>query len=572
MENPYDQILIVVGHSNLFGRRVAREELIECIAPYAASQWLELCAKVEGFLSVKRKDPSDPQSYLAQTLFPPSVLDRVRRNSEKKVVLFSLGQLNVLRKFAIVYGRNDGDETELDMQKVSLSKAFLAAQDIHNDYDEIMGREGDLESFCQFIIRNGYLNGSLNAADLFVRAHQMHALHGQNVQFRESESFADFFSKTVGLTIDQAMALCFSLASNYFQDKNTLITQTTIINPATYYENLIIDSRLTDSIIENLVIDFSEAKVKITEELAESKHTNTPIGYNLGLFRKAPFIRLSNGKLVCANFSCLLEKTTQNMIWLPRNRALGLDDDQTKKLMIELTSYRGRLFEEHVKSLCHEMAKKNPKTSFYYIPPEATKKHEEIGDSLLVQGDSLVILEAKSRQFNEIFKYTGEWSADKQFIDELTKKAVEQIETAAQKILKGEVDGLLENPDSIKKIYPVIVIYEPAPMHGKMQRYIRQQVKEYGHLTDPIFAPLEIIYVGDLENAIDGIESYTVIDILEAKDSNDPHASETNFNNFYSYFVTTKGVLSNGWGKESFTEFWQKVFAPNFIFKSPPLK
>src|SRR3989339_461200 len=209
MENHYDKILIVFGHGNLFGRRITREEFIACVAPYPASQWLELCAKVEGFLSVKREDPADPQSFLAQTLFPPSTLDRVKRCVKEKVNLFSLGQLNVLRKFAIVYGKNDGDETELPMQKVALSKAFLAAQDFHNDYDEIVGKAEDLETFCQFIIRNGYLNGSLNAADLFVRAYKMHAVHGQNVQFRESESFSDFFLKTVGLTVEQAMALCF---------------------------------------------------------------------------------------------------------------------------------------------------------------------------------------------------------------------------------------------------------------------------------------------------------------------------------------------------------------------------
>ncbi|MBI2473929.1 hypothetical protein HYV70_05260 [Candidatus Uhrbacteria bacterium] len=471
---------------------------------------------------------------------------------------------------AIVYGRNDGDETELPMQKVALSKAFLATQDLHNDYDEIVGKNGDLESFCQFIIRNGYLNGSLNAADLFVRTHQIHTLHGQNVRFRESESFSDFFSKTVGLTVDQAMALCFSLAINYFQDKNVLITQTTVINPTTYYENLVIDPRLTESIVENLVIDFSEAKEKISEEITDSECSNTPIGYNLGIFRKTPFIRLGNGKLVCANLSCLLEKTTQNIIWLPKSKVTGLTKEQMDKLVIELTSYRGKLFEEHVKKLCVEMVNKNTKTVFHYIPPEATKTHEEVGDSLLVQGDTLVILEAKSRQFNESFKYTGEWSADKQFIDELTKKAVEQIETAARKIRGGEIGGLSIKPEAIKRIYPVIVAYEPIPMHGKMQRYIRQQVNESGCLTDSIFAPLEIIYVGDLENVMDGVESYTLIDVLEAKDSSDPHASETNFNNFYSHFVTSKGVLSNGWGKENFSTFWKKVFTPNFIFKSSP--
>lgn len=562
-------MLIAVGHSNLFGRRLAREELIECLAPYTASQWLELCAKIEGFLSVKRDDVPNPQTYLAQILFPPSTLERMKRHGNERAIVFSLGQLNYLRKFAMAYGRNDGDETELPIPKITISQAFLAAQDFHNDYDEVVGRNGDLESFCQFIIRNGYLNHHQNAADIFVRAQQMYLVHERGIQFRSAESFSAFFAKTVGLSIEQAMALGFSLANNYFQDKDTLITQTTVINPATYFENLIIDPRLTTSIVENLVIDFSDAKDAVIAELSAETDGHAPLGYNLDLFRKTPLIRLGNGKLVCANLSCLLQKVTQNIIWLPKNRSLGMDKDQARKLVIELTSFRGRLFEEYVKSLCEEMAARNPKTSFHYIPPEETDSHEEVGDSLLIQDEKLVIVEAKSRQFNESFKYTGEWDKDKQFIDELVGKATAQIEIAARKIRDGEIGSLPVTPASLKRIYPVIVTYEPVPMYGKMQRYIRQQVDKFGHLTDAIFAPLEILYIGDLENLMDGVESCTLIDVLEAKNTGDPHAGETNFNNFYSFFTASQGIISNGWGKEKWDSFWQTVFMPNFKFKSP---
>ncbi len=567
--NQYDQISIVIGYNSLFQRYLPFKELTECIGKYSVSQWLEICAKVESFLVIKRDSLSNPQTFLANAFFPKSTLDRIKKQ-EEQVIVFSVGQLNVLKKLAIVYGGSEVEKNEIPIEKIDLSKAFLASQDIHNKFDESSGKNGDLENFCQFIIRNGYLNDSQDAASLFVRTYQMQTIHGSSVRFRRDEDFGSFFSKYLGLTVEQSMSLCFSLATTFFQDKDLLITRSTVIDPATYYQNLIIDSQLTKSIIENLVIDCSKARERILEEMKVEDVGDTPFGYNLAVFRKTPFVRLSNGKLACASISCLLEKTTQNFVWLPLSRVTGLSDKQRAVLVKELTSYRGRVFEEYVKDLCIEMAQKNPKTQHLHISPEETEEHEEVGDSLLIEGENLIILEAKSRQFNESFKYTGKWSEDERFIDELTRKAVNQIENAACKIRNGSVTSLPVKPDSIRRIYPVIVSYEPVPMHGKMQRYIRQRVSELGYLTDPIYAPVEIIHIGDLEKVMESVENYSFIDILKAKHSTNGHASETNFNNFYSNFVITNRVVSNGWGRGKLSEFWKKVFAPNFVFKSPP--
>ena len=214
------------------------------------------------------------------------------------------------------------------------------------------------------------------------------------------------------------------------------------------------------------------------------------------------------------------------------------------------------------------MQSKNRKLSYLYIPAEATQDHEEVGDSILVQGDSMIVFEAKSRQFNELFKYTGDWEHDMNFIEELIRKAVEQIERAVNKIREGGVDKFSLKQDVIKKVYPVIVTYEPIPMHAKMQRFIRQRVRELGLLTNSVFSPLEIISVNDLEEVIDCVDSYTIIDLLQDKHSlSDPHKNEANFNNFFSSFTEHNTVMSNGWQRWRWDQFTEKVFKENFIFK-----
>ena len=209
------------------------------------------------------------------------------------------------------------------------------------------------------------------------------------------------------------------------------------------------------------------------------------------------------------------------------------------------------------------MVTKNQNLFFKHIPPEATTDHEEVGDSILIQGNKLIIFEAKSRQFLEPFKTTGNWEKDPTFID-IFVEASQQIETATAKIRSGQIAGLNIDPNDIEKIYPVVVTYEPVPMHGKLQRLIRQKVAEAGHLTDAIFAPLEVMSIGDIENSLDAVGAITLVELMNEKNSGHPHASESSFHNFVTQYVRTNTVLSSGWQAEQVDRTWREVFKPYF--------
>ncbi len=483
MENPYDHIMVVVGHTNLFKRKITQDEMIEIISEYPTSQWLDLFAKIEGFLIIKPVDSLSPQIFLAQRLFPESTLRRIKamENSDGNIACFSLGQLNFLRKLAIVYGKNS-IETEVPIPLVSISKIMLAAQDFHNEYDEYVHVKNSFESFCQFVIRSGYLNrGFLDISNLFVRAYQMYILQLEGMFFQNGTTFEDFFNETVGISIEQAMALSFALAVPFLQSWEQLYKQSTIIDPATYFKNIKTESEIVEAVLDSLTIDLDEARAIILQELTSDNLGHIPLGYNLDVFRKTPLIKLESGKLVCANLNCFFEKTTQNIIWLPKSQIVDLERKESDILVNDLTNYRGELFEKYVKYLCKAMDEKNKNLFFRYLSAESATDNEEVGDSVLIQGNNVVIIEAKSRQFNESFKYTGSWEEDKQFIEELVKKAAKQIEKAGKKLKQGKVGEFPLQPEDVKKIYPVILTYEEIPMHGKMQRFIRERVKEFGY-------------------------------------------------------------------------------------------
>jgi hypothetical protein len=522
---------------------------------------------MEGFLVVKRDDVPDPQEYLAQIFLIPEILARIKAQNKDKetIVYFSLGQLNLLRKLAIAYG-TDGKETELTI--ADITTVLLAAQDFHSSYDDLSNETNNFDAFCKFIVRNGYLNNPANFTSLFSRSYQMNIEGAKDVLFRKEKSFDDFFLENMKMPVGEAIALNFALSNPFLQEKKTLIERTTIYHPVEFFSQLILSQEKIDSLVESYAIDLPQLKKEILEEFETEKAGGTPIGYDLSIFRKTPLIRLNDGKLVLGNLDCFFQKATQNLVWMPKTKVRGLSKDEDTKLAKDLASYRGKLFENYLRYLFGVMESKNNKISFIYIPAEGAI--DEVGDGILIQGDKMVLVEAKSRQFNEAFKNSGDWVNDGQFIKELIEKSTKQIDNAVKKIMAGEVSKFPVDPKQIKKVYPIVVVYEPFPVSFKMQRLIRQKVRELGHLVDPIFAPLEIVYVGDLESTMNAADDVTLIDLLEQKHSGDPHASETSLHNFATLYLNSIGVLSNGWEKEQSDKFSKQIARPNLKFKNTP--
>jgi hypothetical protein len=558
MENDYEHLKTCIGHKGLFGTEISQAELIEIISRYPSTLWLDLFSKIEGFLLIPRGKDFDEHLFLADNLLCPSALERTKRKANTGSVFFTLGQLNLLRKLAIIYG-NDSNQTEIE--KVDISKALLGAQDIHNEYDEVVGQTSEFEIFCKFVVRNGYLNNHTDSATLFFRAKKIYVEQSNKLPIYPNKSFREFFNEKVGLAPEEAIALNFALVTPFFQKKEKLFGQTVTL-PTNYFGQTTISSDLINSIVDSMAVDFASVKKDFADELSGKELTTLPVGYDLTIFRKTPLIRLSDGRLICANLSCLLEKSTQNLIWMTTRGITGVEG---KQLINHLTHYRGLLFEEYLKELCTIMVERNKSLFFTHIPPEATTDNEEVGDAILIQGNKLVIFEAKSRQFLEPFKTTGNLEKYSDFIKEFIK-AAQQIEIAARKIRSGAVSvgGLNIDPTQIGKIYPVVVTYESVPMHAKMQRFIRQKVSDAGYLSDPIFAPLEVVTIGDIEQTIDIVDTLTPIELLDKKNSDNSHASESNFHNFLSRYCAINTVICNGWQRNEVEKMWKDVFHPFF--------
>jgi hypothetical protein len=134
--------------------------------------------------------------------------------------------------------------------------------------------------------------------------------------------------------------------------------------------------------------------------------------------------------------------------------------------------------------------------------------------------------------------------------------------------MEGKIIDFPIDPEDIKHIHPVVVTYDPVPMFGKVQKFIRQKVQEGGHLNNSIFAPFEIINITDLEEIMDSANTHTFIDLLKEKNlSNNLDASEADFHNFFCNFLTIHEVISNGWQREQTDAFFKNSLEPSFNFR-----
>jgi hypothetical protein len=343
-------------------------------------------------------------NFLVESFFCKSALERTKRKKHTDCYYFSIGQINVLRKLVIVYATDNGNNV---IDKTDLTKVLLGAQDIHNSYDESEAIPENFENYCKFAIRSGYLNYYPDLTSLLYRSKKMYVDIAKDEPYKNETSFEIFFNEAVGISPLESIFLCSALFNPFLQDV-TLIRDQTVILPNDYFKQTNIDNKIINSLIDKLSISVDLAKEHILEEVTNKNLKEIPLGYNLDLFRKSPMLKLYDGRLVCLSFVSLLEKTTKNLPWM-----LNLGEN---KCVNNLTRYRGLIFDRYIQWLCSEMSLLNKNLHSVYIPAKDTKRHEEIGDSILIQDDKIVIIEAKSRQFKEEFKATGDWGLDSRFI------------------------------------------------------------------------------------------------------------------------------------------------------------
>lgn len=538
MENKYDSIKTLTGYSNIFKTEKTLNDLIAIIRKYRCSAWLDVIAKIEAIIFLR----NDQSEVFFNYLFQKEMLELLQVNSSDiSSEIFSLPQLNLLRKLAIVYGLKDPD-TDDHIQRIDIAFALLIATDINSKYDDLSSSEKDINTYWNMVVRNGYSHKSEDGTDMLTRARCMYLDYGTGVPFRTFDSFGNFLNSTISLPLGQLLVLGYSLSLHHFE--KDWFYRTSIIDRTDYYKNIIIDDGLVNSLFSSTVLDLAEVKKEIQKEIATNP---LGIGYDFGLFTKHPLIDLGNNKIVTTSIVKLYEKFTQNLCWFPlKLMALGTKDRDN--FIKDMGSYRGILFEKYIRMHLSEHIANNTKISQVYIDADHAKDHEELCDSILVQEESIAVIEMKSKQPKELFRTTGSWSTASDFLEEI-KKAATQIEIASNKILSGMYADTIPAA-TVKIIYPIIVLFDPLPTHGKLIRFIRDKLREENILTASIFAPLEILIVSDIETVSSILNKITIIDLLEIKKENDIHSSESSFGNFFANYAIENVLLHNGRARE----------------------
>lgn len=222
------------------------------------------------------------------------------------------------------------------------------------------------------------------------------------------------------------------------------------------------------------------------------------------LWRASPILKIDENKVICTDFTFLLDKLHTGAFWLFRKKLITNKDD---KGVFE--NLWGNVFEDYAASVIKRGldSHRSSNQEKVIIKPEYDQKQKsECADVAVCGDDTLVLFECKSTILSAECKFSGDFN---KFYDGCpsVKKGIKQLGRAVQKLgnlhqsQRKVVDGI--DICKIKKIYPVLVlsdhIFSGLFMNDVLDSEFQEEVQDQYLMKHLQTMPLTVLTIYDLE-------------------------------------------------------------------------
>jgi len=147
---------------------------------------------------------------------------------------------------------------------------------------------------------------------------------------------------------------------------------------------------------------------------------------------------------------------------------------------------------------------------------------EEITDTILDYGDSVVVAESKSTLFSLAALVAGEKSAIEQKFNDIVYDSAKQLHNAITVIKTGDLKTIGLDPTRIKRYYPTVITLQFFPLDPLIYKKMKRTFEERDLLQGIGIAPLQFIYIEDLELLETALATgKNLSDLLRQKTEND---------------------------------------------------
>ena len=221
------------------------------------------------------------------------------------------------------------------------------------------------------------------------------------------------------------------------------------------------------------------------------------------LWRDKPLLKINDDRLICVDFTFLLDKLLTGAYWLIRG---WLRDSKEKGTFERLW---GDAFENYAATIIKrgyisESSSKQEKVIFQ--PEYDQKQRVECADVAVCCDDTLILFECKSTILSAECKFSADFNKLYNGCPSL-KKGIEQLGRAVQNLGNSSTDlrKSVKNIDicKIKKIYPVLVlsdrIFSSLFMNKILDSEFQSEVQHKYLMEHLEVMPLTVLTINDLE-------------------------------------------------------------------------
>jgi len=494
--------------------RTTLAEFKTLLSEHPKASFLVACAKLSvgfDYGPDARTVPSDKAlEMLTPHLLPPGLVNRVKGFANRQRIIFFQGQLRYLAAEVIRLQPSPPED--------------LPGPENH-ELGEFMLRAGEL-LYKPHVVVQGKLFAMANLAAEFLPIYELDSPTDPMFTFLRFYIFLTIiidrlpphlrlfdaeqeFQKLFPFPLMTYAEFIAAFALHAMQERNNSRNYDSPID-ATLRKSWFKNTNISQDLINKM---FDSVSFSI-DNLPEPKDT---LGYgDFEFLRDRPYF-LHQGDLYLLDYEFALSKLESAVIW----RVLRKLPENKKEPFL---SFWGHIFEEYVVWMFETYA--GPELNVLYPDPIYLDSTDQICDSIIICGDTAVLIEAKLATCKASVRYSGDYLQVAEYLEDrlVSGAGVCQLLRAVKTI----AESLEKLPDwlkGIKKIIPVIITKDDVGSSWVVNAYLNRRFKDQlspkSH-KGIIVTPLVSLNISSLERSMWVLTEKSFADVLEERIHSNP--------------------------------------------------
>ena len=519
---------VALGYQEIFGVAPTWDALIARLRQYSLPQVLGTIGRISGVLDALHRSHPRAQKRICDGLFGDrskevwaAILawirkERAQEGPQAMPTLFHEQQLITMAKAAFLV--LDAAEIKTSDALEGLAEALLMLNNLqdsvsssHPDADPSTA-EG-MKVWQLHFLTNGLFHTGETEIHTLPRAYDLYLT--DKPRLVEDPAFLNLrglVTKATGIDPETTWFVLFALMAHWRNIEPEAIGQGSwVMDPRQYFSTLDFSEAEQTAFLKLACLSIEEM-----QEQVRSQYTLKSLKpYHVLPFARWPLVS-TGGKIMCVSIQLLKHKLTEGFSHLFLDPEKFPERADRERYL----HYMGSVFEDYVARLLERSC----------IPP-ACRHHSEAEyktsisgkscDFLILEGDSVVLLEAKATRFPLAARTEESWDQFARAFNDIFIDGASQIDNTVREIERGKLVHVGIDPTKVRRYFPLIVTLENLPLTRPIYQKVKDDVATAGFLQGPKVAPVQAMDIGDLEFIEIGLQTgYSLVRILERKVGN----------------------------------------------------